>query len=123
MLLFGVAVAPFSTAILAEHILGPAARPAAAIYCGVFAWIALMFNLLWGYVATRKGRLIDSVSRRDRQRIARTYAVTLALYLLCVALAFLAPRIAVAGTLAMAAFFAIADRLSGFASEDIAMPE
>jgi uncharacterized membrane protein len=79
-LLFGVALVPFSTALAAEHGLGPSAQIAATIYTGVFLWTALFFNLLWRYVAAHPERLLPSVTNRDRRRISRTYAGTFALY-------------------------------------------
>jgi uncharacterized membrane protein len=119
-LLLGVGVAPFSTALAAEHALGPAAMSAAAVYTGVFVWIAACFNLLWRYLAAHPGRLLQRVTRRDRQRISRTYAVTLGLYVAAFGLSFWLPIAGIGITLALALFFAVIDRLSGFASEDVA---
>lgn len=120
LLLLGVALSPFSTALLSEHILGPGAHLAAAIYCSVFAWIALCFNVLWAYLGRRAGALLPTIDKRERRRISRTYLAALALYAACIAISFASPLASVAATLAMAAFFAVADRLSGFASEDAA---
>ena len=119
-LLFGVAIVPFSTAILAEHLLGPSAWVAAAIYCSVFLWIAVFFNLLWRYMAATPERLIPSVTKRDRRRISATQLVTLGLYAAALAVSFVLPITSVATTLALSVFLAVADRLSGFASEDVA---
>jgi uncharacterized membrane protein len=119
-LLFGIALVPFSTALAAEHALGPGALVAATLYTGTLLWIALFFNLLWRYVASHPQRLLPDVTRRDRLRISRTYAGTLGLYALALGLAFIAPLAAIGVTLALAVFFAVIDRLSGFASEDVA---
>lgn len=119
-LLFGVALMPFSTALVAEHALGPGARLSATIYTGAFLWTAIFFNLLWRHVAAHPERLLDSVTSRDRRRISRTYLATLSLYALALGLAFVAPLAAIAVTLALGAFFGVIDRLSGFASEDVA---
>jgi uncharacterized membrane protein len=118
--LFGVALLPFATAMLSEHIQGPGARYAAAIYTGAFLWIACFYNLVWRYVATHPDRLLPTVTRHDRGRISRTYVGTLALYAVAFAISWILPMASVAITLALAVFFAVADRLSGFASEDIA---
>ena len=120
LLLLGVALAPFSTALLSEHVLGPGAQLAAALYCGVFTWIALCFNLLWRFLSTRPDALAEFVTRRDRQRISRTYLGALLLYAGCIGISFPSALVSVAATLAMAGFMAVADRLSGFASEDVA---
>lgn len=120
-LLLGVAIVPFSTGLVAEHALGPGARIAAFIYTGVFLWIALFYNLIWRALSAHPERLISTVSRSDRRRISRTYAATLALYAAAFACAYPAPLLAIGLTLALALFFAVIDRLSGFASEDIAI--
>ncbi|MBC7768536.1 MAG: DUF1211 domain-containing protein [Phycisphaerales bacterium] len=119
-LLFGVALAPFSTALVAEHALGPGASVAAAVYAGVFLWVALFLNLLWRYLAAHPDRLLSTVTPHDRRRISRTYGVTLGLYVAAFVLSFWLPLASIAVTLALAVFFAVIDRLSGFASEDIA---
>lgn len=119
-LLLGIGVMPFSTAVLAHHIASADARLAAAFYTGVLLWAALFYNLIWRYAARAPDRLVSTVTRRDRRRITRTYSVTLALYAGAFALAWAAPMASVAITLALAVYFAVADRLSGFASEDVA---
>ncbi|HEV7692501.1 MAG TPA: TMEM175 family protein [Hyphomonadaceae bacterium] len=119
-LLLGVAIMPFSTSVLADHVNTSDATAPAALYTGALLWVALFFNLLWRYLCARPGRLLRSVSRQDRRRITRTQAVTLLLYLSAFGLAWLAPMASIAVTLGLAVFFAVADRLSGFASEDVA---
>lgn len=119
-LLLGIGVMPFSTAVLADHIDDQGAQIAAALYTGAFVWVALGFNLLWRHLSARPERLLATVSRADRRRISRTYAATLGLYILAFALAWLLPWASVVITLVLAVFFAVVDRLSGFASEDVA---
>jgi uncharacterized membrane protein len=119
-LLLGIGVMPFSTAVLAEHIASHDAALAAGIYTGALLWVALFYNLIWRYLSARSGRLVDTVSARDRRRILRTYSITLGLYTLAFAISWIWPIAGIAITLALAIFFAVADRLSGFASEDIA---
>lgn len=119
LLLLGVAVMPFSTALLADHFTGDDARIAAAVFTGVLAWAALWLNLLWRYLAMDAARLMPSVSAHDRKRISRTYLITLALYLMAFGVSWVEPLWSVLVTSALAIFFAVADRLSGFASEDV----
>ncbi|MEQ1490150.1 MAG: TMEM175 family protein [Terricaulis sp.] len=119
LLLLGVAVMPFSTAMLADHFTGEDARIAAAVFTGVLAWTALWLNLLWRYLAHEAARLMPSVGAHDRDRISRTYLVTLALYVMAFAISWMQPLWSVLITSALAIFFAVADRLSGFASEDV----
>jgi uncharacterized membrane protein len=119
-LLLGIGVMPFATSVLAEHIDKVDARLAAGIYAGALLWIAAFYNLIWRYLASKPKRLIETVSKRDRHRITRTYTVTLGLYAIAFALAWIVPLASIAITLALAIFFAVVDRISGFASEDIA---
>jgi uncharacterized membrane protein len=119
-LLLGVALMPFSTALLAEHVLGPGAPIAAAIYTGCLLWAAAFYNLIWRFLSVRPERLLPTVTRGDRRRITRTYAVTLALYAVAFGLSWVMPLPSILITVALAVFFAVIDRLSGFASEDVA---
>jgi uncharacterized membrane protein len=122
-LLLGVGVMPFATAFLADFLRGDSLRAAATLYTGVFLWIALFFNLLWRYLAAKPQRLVKTVTARDRKRISRTQLVTLGLYIFAFALSWAAPLAGVGITLVLAVFFAVVDRLSGFASEDVANTE
>jgi uncharacterized membrane protein len=119
-LLLGIGVMPFSTAVLAEHVSAPDAALAAAMYTGALLWVALFYNLIWRYLSKDPDRLADSLSLRDRRRITHTYSVTLTLYAVAFAVAWIWPIGSIGITLALAIFFAVADRLSGFASEDVA---
>lgn len=119
-LLFGIALAPFSTALVAEQVTGPGGSVSAIIYTGVFLWTALFYNLLWRYLAGHPERLLESVTVRDRRRISRTYVATFLLYAMAFAIAFFLPLVAIGVTLALGIFFGMIDRLSGFASEDVA---
>ncbi|MBK6704443.1 MAG: DUF1211 domain-containing protein [Caulobacteraceae bacterium] len=119
LLLLGVAVMPFSTALLADHFTGADAPVAAAVFTGVLTVAALWLNLLWRYIASDAARLMPSVEAHDRRRISRTYLVTLLLYAVAFGLSWLQPLWSVVITSGLAVFFAVADRLTGFASEDI----
>jgi hypothetical protein len=76
--------------------------------------------VLWRYLARDPERLLPSVTARDRRRISRTYLITLVLYIVAFALAWVQPVLAILIAGGLAIFFAVADRLSGFASEDVA---
>jgi uncharacterized membrane protein len=119
-LLFGIGLMPFATALLAAHILGPGDQVAATLYTAVLLWVAAFYNLLWRYLSSHPDRLLSTVTRRDRQRISRTYVVTLALYAIAFGLSWIFPLASVLITVALAIFSAVIDRLTGFASEDIA---
>ena len=52
LLMLGVTVVPFPTALLAEHHGHPGERVAAGVYSGVFLYVAIAFNLLWRWAAS-----------------------------------------------------------------------
>ncbi len=122
-LLLGVGILPFATAFLADHLRDEGVHLAAALYTGVFLWVALFFNLLWRYLAAKSDRLLETVTAEDCKRISRTQLVTLTLYVGAFAASWIAPLAGVGITLVLAVFFAVVDRLSGFASEDVANKE
>jgi uncharacterized membrane protein len=119
-LLFGIALMPFATALLSGSLEGPNAQVAASIYTGVLLWVAAFYNFIWRYLSAHPDRLLLTVTQRDRRRISRTYAVTLVLYFVSFGVSWLLPMVSVLITVALAVFFAVIDRLSGFASEDVA---
>jgi uncharacterized membrane protein len=119
-LLFGIALMPFSTALLSGHLEGPSAQVAATIYTGVLLWVAAFYNLIWRYLCLHPDRLLPTVTARDRRRISRTYGATFVLYLAAFIVSWFLPLPSILITVALAVFFAVIDRLSGFASEDIA---
>jgi uncharacterized membrane protein len=57
MLLLGVVLVPFPTALVAEYLGLPGQTTAAMVYNGTFVVIAFCFNLLWK-TASRQGRLL-----------------------------------------------------------------
>lgn len=119
-LLIGVAVMPFSTSVLSDSIESEDATPAAILFTGVLLWVSLWFNLIWVYLSTKRNRLIASVTSADRRRISRTQTATLILYGAAFVLSWLVPLVSILITVAVAVFLAAIDRLSGFASEDVA---
>lgn len=119
-LLLGVAVIPFGASLVSEFLETGDAHLAVALFTGALLWVALWFNLIWLYLASHPDRLLSSIKRRDRRRIVRTYLATLALYGTAFLLAWFIPFISLLIALGLAVFFAVIDRLSGFASEDVA---
>jgi uncharacterized membrane protein len=85
LLLLGVTVVPFPTAVLAEHLHGPDRRTAAILYNATFVFIAVAFNVLWRYAITHG--LLDERASASAKIISRRYMVGPFLYLGCVVLA------------------------------------
>ncbi|HEY7405311.1 MAG TPA: TMEM175 family protein [Candidatus Angelobacter sp.] len=105
LLLLGVTVVPFPTAVLAEHLGGPDQRAAAIVYNATFLLIAIAFNLLWQY-AVRRGLLHEHVLN-SAANISRQYAVGPVIYASCLVLAWFSVKASVAANIALALFFAL----------------
>lgn len=106
LLLLGVSVVPFPTAVLAEHLGGPDQRTAAIVYNATFVLLAVAFNLLWQY-AVRHGLLHEHLVLSSAANISRQYAVGPVMYAGCLVLAWFNVKASVIGNIALAFFFAL----------------
>lgn len=107
VLLLGITVVPFPTALLATYIREPQARSAALVYSGMFFVIALFFNLMWRYAA-QGGRLLGrTADRRFVAVITRQYRTGPLLYLIPFILAFLNAFASFGFCMALAVYFAL----------------
>ena len=107
VLLLGITVVPFPTALLATYIREPQARTAALVYSGMFLVIAIFFNLMWRYAA-QDGRLLGpTADRRFVAVITRQYRTGPLLYLIPFALAFLSAFASFGFCMALAVYFAL----------------
>src|SRR5262249_35867877 len=107
LLLLGITAVPFPTGILAAYWGHPGERVAAIVYSGLFVVVAILFNLLWRYASGGHRLLRKGVSATAVQAITRQYAFGPLLYLLCLGLAFVNVAASIAGTIALAIFFAL----------------
>jgi uncharacterized membrane protein len=111
VLLFGVCVVPFPTAVLAAHLGHSDQRAAAVLYNATYIFVALCFNMLWRYAASQKllepGRTESGV-----ERITRLYSLVPLVYLICLGLAFVNVRASLVLNGALACFFALPPRLA-----------
>jgi uncharacterized membrane protein len=73
LLLFGVTVVPFPTAVLADYFEKPGASVAAAAYAGTFVLIGLAYNLLWRSAIAGRRLLKAGVSEDAIREISRRY--------------------------------------------------
>jgi uncharacterized membrane protein len=108
-LLLMITFVPFPTAVLAQHLTGPDARTATALYAGTFLVIALAFDAVWRYLRTHPRLLLTSADREEIARITAQYRFGAPLYALALVLSFVSVALAVATCLALAIFFACAD--------------
>jgi uncharacterized membrane protein len=107
LLLMGITIVPFPTALLAEYIQHRDATVAAAVFSGTYVVIALLFNLLWRY-AVYKDRLLGRHKDKDFIRnISWQYAMGPLLYVVTFLLAFVNVTASVVLNFLFALFFAL----------------
>ncbi len=107
LLLLGVTIVPFPTALLADHLDQLAEQVATQVYSGVFVVIAIFFNLLWRYASTNNHLLAPNADRVTVQRISRQYLFGPLLYFVAFLLAFVNVPLSLLMSLLLALFFAI----------------
>ncbi len=108
-LLFFVTLTPFTTSLVASHILSidANANTAAVAYSGVFCLLAVAWNILWRY-SSRQNRLLGrNVSASQVRAITRQYYIAPIFYTLALGLAFLNALASLATILFVAVFYAI----------------
>ena len=104
LLLLGVCVVPYPTAVLAQHLSGPDQRPAAVLYHGTYFAIAIFFNLLWGYA--RKRGMVEKTSE-SALRISVQYGVGPFSYLVCLLLVWISIPASLLLNVVLAVFYAL----------------
>jgi uncharacterized membrane protein len=107
LLLLGVVLVPFPTALIAEYLGHPGQRTAATIYNGTFIVIAMFFNLLWRTASTN-GRLLRHDHDRDTvAHITESYRFGPLPYVTALGLAFVSATASVVLNLVLAVYFAL----------------
>jgi len=108
LLLLGVTVVPFPTAVLATHLGYGDQRTAALLYNGVYLFIAIVFNLLWRYAVSRNHHLLGKeVDVASVAKISKQYAFGPLFYGLCAVIAGISVPASLAGNIVLAMFFAL----------------
>ena len=103
LLLMAVAFLPFPTKLVAEAIRNASAERAAVIFYGAsLLVISLLFSALWASVARDRSLLKPDVSEKEVDAIARATTPNLGFYVAVIVLAFIAPKVAAFGYLAIA---------------------
>jgi uncharacterized membrane protein len=107
LLLLGVAVLPFPTALVAEYLGHAGQTTAASVYNGTLIAIAICFNLLWRS-ASRNGRLLYEDHDRDAARhITESYRYGPLWYVVALALEFVSVTASLLLNLSLALYFAL----------------
>jgi len=107
LLLLGVTVVPFPTALLAAH---RQDKTAAEIFCATAVAIVLSFNLVWHYARRHPPLLRADLDPDEGRRLDRTYLLALGLYCLCFAFSFVSVHLSIRASLALAVYFALPGR-------------
>jgi len=106
LLLLGVTVVSFPTALLANRYFIPGDRTvAAAVFNGTYFVIAIFFNVLWHH-AVRAG-LLDSATHESADSISKQYALGPLAYLVCLGLTWISVPASIAANVVLAVFFAV----------------
>jgi uncharacterized membrane protein len=107
LLLMGVTVVPFPTALVAEYLRHDGQRTAALVYNATFIVIAICFNLLWRTAAVNDRLLHPHADPRAVQRIFDSYRYGPLGYVAAFLLAFASVTASIALDLALAVYFAL----------------
>jgi len=109
LLLMGITLIPWPTALLADYLLTPYAKTAAVVYAGSYLLIAVFYNRLWRHICShllRHDHDIMNTNAMDRQ-----YNIGLCVYALVFVIAFFSPMASVIVNLMLAMFFALPEHM------------
>ena len=108
LLMLGVCIIPFTTALLAAHLGHPGARTAVVVYDAAYFGIAVFFSVLWRYAASRDGHLLaHDVDRKAAEKITQQYNYGPLAYAIAIALAWVSIHASLLINLVLAFFFAL----------------
>jgi uncharacterized membrane protein len=110
LLLLGVTVVPFPTALLAAHYNAADRTIATSVFNGTYLMIAIFFNVLWHHAV--RGELLDSATLESADAISRQYAIGPAAYLVCLLLTWVSAPASLLLNIGLAVFFALPPRLA-----------
>jgi uncharacterized membrane protein len=105
-LLLTVTLNPFTTSLVADHLLDKNANTAAGVYSGVFFLLSIAWYALWRYASKEHRLLSRVVTDDDVKKLNRDYHMGLLLYVTAFALAFVSGLASFLAILASAAFWA-----------------
>ena len=122
LLLLATTLIPFTTSLVADHILLVDSGTAAEVYTGTFLFVALAWNLLWQYAIMHPGVLASSISDEEIKSTTRQFFFGPSLYVVAFIAAFFS-GIASLGinlvVLAIYAFFAAITTIGGRSVQNV----
>jgi len=107
LLLFGVILVPFPTALAAEYLQHRDEATAVMFYTGWFFVIAIFFNLLWRYAAHNNRLLTEKTDRQLAAALTRQFSFGSPLYLAALLVGLFSPLLSIVLSIALAVFFAL----------------
>jgi TMEM175 potassium channel family protein len=105
-LLLTVTLNPFTTSLVADHLLDNNSKTAAGVYSGVFFLLSVAWKVLWRYASKEHRLLSRVVTNQDTKRLDRDFNLGVLLYVLALALAFVSGLASFVAVLASAVFWA-----------------
>jgi uncharacterized membrane protein len=112
MLLFFITLTPFTTSLVADHILDNNATTAALAYSGGFLLLSLVWNTLWRYASSGQRLMGKQVSPGQVTGITRQYYVGPVFYSIAFIIAFFSALASLVTMLLVAAFYALTATMS-----------
>jgi uncharacterized membrane protein len=122
LLLLATTLIPFTTSLVADHILVADSGTAAGVYSGTFLFVALAWNLLWQYAIRHPGILASSVNDAEIRTTTRQFFFGPMLYVVAFVAAFFSGIVSLAinlVVLAIYAFFAAITTIGGRLGENV----
>lgn len=107
LLLMGITLVPFTSALLGEYIGHKGEQIAAMVYSGVFFLIAIFFNLMWLYAARHNWLDMTGENLRIARITNRQYRFGPLYYLAALLVAPFSVSLSIAINIALALFFAL----------------
>ncbi len=107
LLLLFVTLTPFTTSLVAGHVLSSDANTAAVVYAGGFFLLSITWNVLWRYASSGRRLLGKSVSPAQVAGITRQYYVAPFFYSLALIVAFFSALASLVTILVVAGFYGI----------------
>jgi uncharacterized membrane protein len=109
LLLMGITLIPFPTAVLADYMMTKYVTAAAVVYSGSYLLIAILYNLLWRHISAKLIRHDHDIMTTNA--IDRQYNIGLLTYVVVFVIAFFWPYDSIVINLVLAMFFALPEHL------------
>ena len=107
LLLMGITLVPFTSALVGEYIGHDGEEIAAMIYSGMFVLIAVFFNLMWWYAARHEWVVLEGENLRMAQVINRQYRFGPLYYLIALVIAPFSVFLSIGLNILLAIYFAL----------------